>query len=49
MFGPLLTGSHVTLRPGREDDAAHFVRWFADMEVSRYLNHRMAVALYEEQ
>src|SRR3989442_6197713 len=49
MFGPLLKGAHVTLRPGREEDADHFVRWFADMEVTRYLNRRMAVALYQEQ
>src|SRR2546426_11341442 len=49
MFGPLLKGAHVTLRPGREEDADHFVRWFADMEVTRYLNHPMAVALYQEQ
>src|SRR2546425_10690575 len=49
MFGPLLKGTDVTLRPGRENDAECFVRWFADMEVTRYLNHRMAVALYQEQ
>ena len=49
MFGPLLKGGHVTLRPGRDEDAAHFVRWFADMEVTRYLNRRMAFALYQEQ
>ena len=49
MFGPLLKGAHVTLRPGREEDADHFVRWFADTEVTRYLNRRMAVALYQEQ
>ena len=29
MFGPVLRGDKVTLRPGREDDAPHFVRWFA--------------------
>src|SRR2546428_14075205 len=49
MFGPLLKGAHVTLRPGREEDADHFVRWFSDMEVTRYLNRRMAVAPYQEQ
>src|SRR5438552_1458709 len=49
MFGPLLKGAHVTLRPGREEDADHFVRWFADTEVTRYHNRRMAVALYQEQ
>jgi ribosomal-protein-alanine N-acetyltransferase len=49
MFGPVLRGEKVTLRPGREADAECFVRWFADMEVTRYLGHRMAVSLYQEQ
>ena len=49
MFGPLLRGEKVTLRPARENDAEHFVRWFADMEVTRYLNRRMAVTLEQEQ
>ena len=35
MFGPVLKGDNVTLRPAREGDAEHFVRWFADMEVTR--------------
>ena len=49
MFGPLLRGKKVTLRPARENDAEHFVRWFADMEVTRYLNRRMAVTLEQER
>jgi RimJ/RimL family protein N-acetyltransferase len=49
MFGPVLSGKEVTLRPGRDDDADHFVRWFADTDVTRYLARRMAVALYQEQ
>jgi RimJ/RimL family protein N-acetyltransferase len=49
MFGPVLGGKEVTLRPGRDDDAEHFVRWFADTDVTRYLARRMAVALYQEQ
>jgi [ribosomal protein S5]-alanine N-acetyltransferase len=49
MFGPVLKGAKVTLRPGRESDAEHFVRWFADMQVTRMLGRRMAVALYQEQ
>ena len=48
MFGPLLRGEKVTLRPGRESDAENFVRWFADMEVTRFLNRRMAITLQEE-
>ena len=49
MFGPVLKGEKVTLRPAVESDAEHFVRWFADTEVTRYLVRRMAVALYQEQ
>src|SRR2546430_15104620 len=49
MFGPLLRGDKVTLRPAREDDAEHFVCWFADMEVTRFLARRMAITLQQEQ
>jgi RimJ/RimL family protein N-acetyltransferase len=49
MFGPLLRGEKVTLRPGRDDDAEHFVRWFADMEVTRFLGRRAAISLQQEQ
>ena len=48
MFGPLLRGEKVTLRPARDDDAEHFVRWFADMEVTRFLARRMAITLQQE-
>src|SRR5437867_9596213 len=48
MFGPVLRGDKVTLRPAREDDARHFVRWFADMEVTRFLARRMAITLEQE-
>jgi len=49
MFGPVLRGDKVTLRPAREDDAQHFVRWFADMEITRFLGRRMAITLEQEQ
>jgi RimJ/RimL family protein N-acetyltransferase len=49
VFGPLLRGEKVTLRPARENDAEHFVRWFADMEVTRHLNRRTAISLQQEQ
>jgi len=49
MFGPLLRGDKVTLRPARENDAEQFVRWFADMEVTRFLARRMAITLQQEQ
>lgn len=37
MYGPVLNGQKVTLRPPDETDAARFVAWFADQEVTRYL------------
>ncbi len=49
MFGPLIKGEHVTLRPPTPEDAACFVRWFADMEVTRYLGHRTGVSLQQEE
>lgn len=48
MFGPVLRGDHVTLRPADDSDPPRFIPWFADMEVTRYLGRRMAVALYYE-
>jgi len=48
MFGPVVKGALVALRPGRDDDAERFVEWFADMEVTRFLARRFAVALYQE-
>ena len=49
MYGPLVVGDKVTLRPADDTDAARFVAWFADLEVTRYLARRMAVALYQEE
>ena len=48
MFGPLLRGDKVILRPARENDAEHFVRWFADTEVTRHVATRMAITLQQE-
>ena len=48
MFGPVLKGVRVTLRPADDSDPPRFVPWFADMEVTRYLGRRGAVALYQE-
>jgi RimJ/RimL family protein N-acetyltransferase len=48
MFGPVLKGERVTLRPADDSDPPRFVPWFADMEVTRYLGRRAAAALYQE-
>jgi diamine N-acetyltransferase len=37
VFGPVLKGAKVTLRPPIEGDAAKFIEWFADQEVTRYI------------
>lgn len=37
MFGPFLQGEKIKLRPPIEGDAAKFIEWFADIEVTRYL------------
>ena len=36
MFGPILRGSRVTLRPPRKEDLETYLAWFADPEVTRY-------------
>lgn len=38
----------MTLRPADDSDPPRFVPWFADMEVTRFLGRRFAVALYQE-
>ena len=49
MFGPVLTGTAVTLRPPDDSDPARFVEWLSDMEVTRYLGSAMGRALFEEE
>lgn len=49
MYGPVLTGSTVTLRPPDDSDAQRFVDWFADLEVTRYLARRAGIGLLQEQ
>ena len=49
MFGPVLTGEKVVLRPPKEGDAALFVEWFADLEVTRYLASAFPSSLQAEE
>ena len=49
MYGPVLTGTKVTLRPPDDSDAARFVAWFADLEVTRYLLRRFTFAVEQEE
>ncbi len=48
MFGPVLEGHHVTLRPADDSDPPRFLPWIADMEVTRFLGRRTGAALYQE-
>lgn len=48
MFGPVLRGERVTLRPADDTDPPRFVPWIADLEVTRYLGRRTGAALYQE-
>ena len=49
MFGPVLKGQKVTLRPPDETDAARFVARFADLEVTRYLAEQFPLSLQQEE
>lgn len=49
MYGPVLTGEKVTLRPPRADEAKLFIGWFADTQVTRYMLTRFPPALYQEE
>ena len=49
MFGPVLKGEKVTLRPPVDGDPAKFIEWFADLEVTRYLGTAFPVSLQQEE
>lgn len=49
MFGPLLRGQKVTLRPPLETDLPNFVRWFADREVTRYFTTVGVYSIQQEE
>ncbi len=48
MFGPVIEGEKVTLRPPRTEDCGVYIEWFSDMEVTRYLARRWPVTLERE-
>ncbi|HYY55586.1 MAG TPA: GNAT family protein [Candidatus Dormibacteraeota bacterium] len=48
MYGPVLRGKRVTLRPPVPEDVPHIVRWLADVEVSRMLGY-LQIAFSEAQ
>jgi RimJ/RimL family protein N-acetyltransferase len=40
MYGPVIVGKIARLRPPRPDDLDTMIRWFEDMEVTRFLELR---------
>lgn len=49
MFGPVIPGRLVTLRPPRIEEAAQMASWFEDLEVTRFLKLRFPPSLAAEK
>jgi RimJ/RimL family protein N-acetyltransferase len=49
MYGPVIEGKLVRLRPPRVDDAEAIITWFEDMEVTRFVLRRHPPSLDEEK
>jgi ribosomal-protein-alanine N-acetyltransferase len=49
MLGPVIEGERVRLEPPRAEYLAAFVRWFADMEITRYLLHRTPLTAKQQE
>jgi [ribosomal protein S5]-alanine N-acetyltransferase len=49
VFGPVIEGKLVRLRPPRTDDAALMITWFEDLEVTRFVLRRHPPSLDEEK
>jgi RimJ/RimL family protein N-acetyltransferase len=48
MFGPVIEGERLRLEPPRPEDCPMYLRWLADMEVTRYLRNRHPPSLRQE-
>ncbi len=49
MLGPNLVGTKISLQPSSREDLPVFVQWFADTEVTRYLNLRVVPSHSQEE
>jgi RimJ/RimL family protein N-acetyltransferase len=49
MYGPVIEGKLVRLRPPKADDAGVMITWFEDMEVTRFVLRRHPPSLDEEK
>jgi len=48
MYGPVIQGKLVRLRPPKAEDAVSMLTWFEDMEVTRFLLRRHPPSVDEE-
>src|SRR6476646_4884544 len=48
MYGPVIQGKLVRLRPPKPDDAAVMITWFEDLEVTRFILLRFPPSLNTE-
>ena len=48
MYGPLIQGKLVSLRPPKPDDAAVMITWFEDQEVTRFMLLRFPPSVSQE-
>jgi RimJ/RimL family protein N-acetyltransferase len=49
MYGPVIRGKLVTLRPPKPDEAATMTTWFEDLEVTRFIKLRFPPSLEAEK
>jgi len=49
MYGPVIQGKIVRLRPPRPEDAPAMITWFEDMEVTRFLELRTPPSIEGEK
>ena len=49
MYGPVIQGKVVRLRPPKPDDASPMVRWFEDLEVTHFGGRRTALSIEMEK
>jgi hypothetical protein len=49
MYGPVIQGKLLRLRPPKAEDAEVMITWFEDMEVTRFLKRRMPPSIDAEK
>ena len=49
MLGPVIQGEKIRLEPSRPEFLPEYIRWFSDMEVTRYLRTVFPMTLKQEE